>query len=168
MLIGVATAVKLTPGVFVVHLLVTRRWREAATAVGTAAGVSLAAWVLLPQASFTYWGGALQDPARLGPNAGTANQSMRGLLLRVGGDGAVGTAVWVALVLLVGVLGFALARRYFRAGTRWARSRSSGCSRACCRRWRGCTTTTGWWSWSWRCSATARSRARAGCGPPWG
>ncbi len=115
-LIGVATAVKLTPGVFVVHLLVTRRWREAATAAGTAAGVSLAAWVLLPQASFTYWGGALQDPARLGPNAGTANQSMRGLLLRVGGDGAVGTAVWVALVLLVGVLGFALARRYFRAG----------------------------------------------------
>ncbi len=114
-LIGIATAVKLTPGVFVVHLLVTRRWREAATAAGTAAGVSLAAWVLLPQASFTYWGGALQDPARLGPNAGTANQSMRGFLLRMGADGTVGTLLWMGLVVVVGVLGFALARRFFRS-----------------------------------------------------
>jgi Glycosyltransferase family 87 len=115
-LIGVATAVKLTPGVFVVHLLVTRRWREAATAAGTAAGVSLAAWAVLPQASFTYWGGALQDPARLGPNAGTANQSMRGFLLRMGADGTAGMLLWVGLVVVVGVLGFALARRFFRAG----------------------------------------------------
>jgi alpha-1,2-mannosyltransferase len=115
-LIGIATAVKLTPGVFVVHLLVTRRWREAATAVGTAVGVSLAAWVLLPQASFAYWGGALQDPARLGPNAGTANQSMRGFLLRMGADGTGGTLLWLGLVVVVGVLGFGLARRFHRAG----------------------------------------------------
>ena len=33
-LVGLAMAVKLTPGVFVVHFLVTRRWKEAATAVG--------------------------------------------------------------------------------------------------------------------------------------
>ena len=115
-LIGVATAIKLTPGVFVVHLLVTRRWREAATAVGTAVGVSLGAWVLLPEASFTFWGGALQDPARLGPNAGTANQSMRGFLLRMGADDTAGTVLWLGLVVVVGVLGFALARRFFRAG----------------------------------------------------
>jgi len=115
-LVGIATAVKLTPGVFIVHFLVTRRWREAATAAGTAVGVTLAAWVLLPRASFIYWGGALQDPARLGPNAGTANQSMRGFLLRMGADGALGTALWIALVALVAVLGFALARRYYRAG----------------------------------------------------
>ncbi len=115
-LVGIATAVKLTPGVFVVHYLVTRRWREAATAVGTAVGVSFAAWVLLPEASFTYWGGALQDPARLGPNAGTANQSMRGFLLRTGADGTWGTLLWVVLVAVVGLLGFALARRFHRAG----------------------------------------------------
>ncbi len=115
-LIGLATAVKLTPGVFVVHLLLTRRWREAATAVGTAVGVTLAAWVLLPQASFAFWGGALQDPARLGPNMGTANQSMRGLLLRVGPQGWPGTVIWLLAVAVVGVLGFALARRFHRAG----------------------------------------------------
>ena len=37
-LVGLAMAVKLTPGVFVVHFLVTKRWKEAATAVGTAVG----------------------------------------------------------------------------------------------------------------------------------
>ncbi|HET7762757.1 MAG TPA: glycosyltransferase 87 family protein [Phycicoccus sp.] len=115
-LVGIAMAIKLTPGVFVVHFLVTRRWREAATAVGTAVGVTLAAWVLLPQASFAFWGGALQDPARLGPNMGTANQSMRGFLLRVGPDGAAGTAIWMVCVAVVGVFGFWLARRYYRAG----------------------------------------------------
>ena len=65
-LVGLAMAVKLTPGVFVVHFLVTKRWKEAATAVGTAVAVTLGVWVLLPQASFAFWGGALQDPARLG------------------------------------------------------------------------------------------------------
>ena len=69
-LVGLAMAVKLTPGVFVVHFLVTRRWKEAATAVGTAVAVTLGVWVLLPQASFAFWGGALQDPARLGPEHG--------------------------------------------------------------------------------------------------
>ncbi len=110
-LVGLAMAVKLTPGVFVVHFLVTRRWKEAATAVGTAVGVTLGAWVLLPQASFAFWGGALQDPARLGPNAGTANQSIRGLLLRLGPEGLPGTALWLVLIAVVGVFGFWLARR---------------------------------------------------------
>ena len=91
-LVGLAMSIKLTPGVFVIHYLVNRRWKEAATAVGTAVAVTLGSWVLLPEASFAFWGGALQDPARLGPNAGTANQSIRGFLLRVGPDGLAGTA----------------------------------------------------------------------------
>ncbi|NHA70030.1 glycosyltransferase family 87 protein, partial [Phycicoccus flavus] len=54
-LVGLAMAVKLTPGVFVVHFLVTRRWREAATAVGTAAAVTVASAVVLPSASWAFW-----------------------------------------------------------------------------------------------------------------
>ncbi|WP_377639038.1 glycosyltransferase 87 family protein [Oryzobacter terrae] len=115
-LVGLAMAVKLTPGVFVIHFLVTRRWKEAATAVGTAVGVTLGSWVLLPQASFAFWGGALQDPARLGPNAGTANQSIRGFLLRLGPEGFAGTAIWLVLVALVGGFGFWLARRRYLEG----------------------------------------------------
>lgn len=119
-LVGLAMSIKLTPGVFVIHYLVNRRWREAATAVGTAVGVTLGAWVLLPEASFAFWGGALQDPARLGPNFGTSNQSMRGFLLRVGPEGLVGTAIWLVLVAVVGVFGFRLARRM------WLRDDSIG------------------------------------------
>ena len=109
-------AVKLTPGVFVVHFLVTSRWKEAATAVGTAVAVTVGMWVLLPQASFAFWGGALQDPARLGPNMGTSNQSIRGFLLRVGPDGMPGTVIWLGCVAAVGVFGFWLARRLYLAG----------------------------------------------------
>lgn len=119
-LVGLAMSVKLTPGVFVIHYLVNRRWREAATAVGTAVGVTLGSWVLLPEASFAFWGGALQDPARLGPNFGTSNQSMRGFLLRVGPEGLVGTALWLVLVAVVGVFGFRLARQL------WLRDDSIG------------------------------------------
>jgi alpha-1,2-mannosyltransferase len=115
-LVGLAMSVKLTPGVFVIHYLVNRRWREAATAVGTAVIVTVGAWVLLPEASFAFWGGALQDPSRLGPNMGTSNQSLRGFLLRVGPDGTAGTLVWLACVAVVGYLGYRLARRAYLAG----------------------------------------------------
>lgn len=115
-LVGIAMSIKLTPGVFVIHYLVCRRWKEAATAVGTAVGVTLGAWALLPEASFAFWGGALQDPARLGPNFGTSNQSLRGFLLRVGPDGFAGTAIWLVLVAVVGLLGYRLAREMWRRG----------------------------------------------------
>ena len=115
-LVGLATAVKLTPGVFVVHYLLTRRWREAATAAGSAVAVTLGAWLLLPSASFAYWGDVLADPARLGPNSGTSNQSLRGVLLRLGPDGLAGVALWLALAGVVAWAGFALARRAWRAG----------------------------------------------------
>ncbi len=115
-LVGLAMSIKLTPGVFVVHYLVNRRWREAATAVGTAVGVTLLSWVVLPGASFAFWGGALQDPSRLGPNRGTSNQSIRGVLLRLVGEGAVGTVLWLLLAGAVAVLGFGLARRFWLAG----------------------------------------------------
>ena len=39
--IGLATAVKLTPALFIAYLLITRQWRVAATAVGTTIGVTL-------------------------------------------------------------------------------------------------------------------------------
>lgn len=115
-LVGLAMSVKLTPGVFVVHYLRCRRWREAATAVGTAAAVTLGAAVLMPRTSMTFWGDALRDPTRLGPNYGTSNQSIRGVLLRIGPDGLGGSAIWLLLVAVVGVAGFALARRLYRAG----------------------------------------------------
>ena len=60
---------------------------------------------------------ALLDPGRLGPNQGASNQSMRGVLLRLGPpEGPALTLTWLALVLLVGVAGFSLAARLDRMG----------------------------------------------------
>lgn len=114
-LIGLAMAVKLTPGVFVIHLLVTRRWREASTAIGTAVLVTLGAFVVLPEASLTFWGGALQDPSRLGPNVGSSNQSLRGVLLRLLPDSTLGSVLWVILAGAVAIGGFWLARQRYLA-----------------------------------------------------
>lgn len=112
-LVGLAMAIKLTPGVFVVHYLVCRRWKEAGTAIGSAVAATLGTWLVLPEASFAFWGGALQDPARLGPNMGTSNQSLRGVLLRIGPSGMAGTLLWLVLAASVAWVGFALARRWY-------------------------------------------------------
>jgi alpha-1,2-mannosyltransferase len=162
-LVGLAMSIKLTPGVFVIHYLVNRRWREAATAVGTAVTVTLGTWVLLPEASFAFWGGALQDPARLGPNMGTSNQSLRGFLLRVGPEGLPGTVIWLACVAVVGVIGFHLARRAYLAGdsiSEVAAVERSSCARP--RRARGCASCRG----SWRATAIPCSWLRRGSSTP--
>lgn len=115
-LVGMAMAIKLTPGVFVIHYLLNRRWREAGWAIGTATFVSLAAWAVLPQASFAFWGGALSDPTRLGPNDGSANQAFRATLLRRGLDGAELTLAWAPWLLVMGAIVFWVAHRAHRQG----------------------------------------------------
>jgi alpha-1,2-mannosyltransferase len=114
--VGLATAVKLTPGVFFVHFAVCRRWRDLRTALVAAAAATIGAFLVLPQASLAFWGGALTDPARLGPNRGTSNQSLRGVLLRLGPGGTAESVMWLLAVAVVGVAGFAVARRAYRAG----------------------------------------------------
>ncbi len=115
--VALAAAVKLTPGVFWLHWAVSRRWRVLAASVTTGAVVTLGSWLLLPPASATYWTDALLDPDRLGPNAGTSNQSLRGVLLRLGPDqGPLFSGIWLVGVLLVLAGGLTLSRRFDRLG----------------------------------------------------
>jgi alpha-1,2-mannosyltransferase len=115
--VALAAAVKLTPGVFWLHWAVARRWRVLAVSLTTAALVTVVSGLLLPPASTTYWTDALLDPERLGPNAGTSNQSLRGVLLRLGPDpGPTASALWLGCVLLVLVAGLSLARSFDRLG----------------------------------------------------
>ncbi len=116
-LVAVAAAIKLTPGVFWVHWAVIRRWRPLIVSVATAAGLTLLTALIAPSASAAFWTDALLDPGRLGPNAGASNQSMRGVLLRLGpSQGPALSLTWLALVLVVGVAGFALSARLHRLG----------------------------------------------------
>ncbi|GAB3257996.1 hypothetical protein GCM10027456_36260 [Kineosporia babensis] len=116
--LGVAVAIKLTPGVFVVLLLLAGRVRAALTA-----GVSFAVCTLLgfaadPEASWLYWREIFFDSSRVGIPY-ISNQSPYGALVRlVGGRENVGE--WFLLVPVVFLaLGLAVATRDARRGD-WA------------------------------------------------
>jgi alpha-1,2-mannosyltransferase len=114
-LVGLATAIKLTPAVFWVHWLVLRRWRTLAVSLMAALSAAVVTTLFAPSASFAFWTDALLDPGRLGPNAGTANQSIRGALLRLAPPQMV-TITWALSVLVVAVLGYWLSARLDRLG----------------------------------------------------
>jgi alpha-1,2-mannosyltransferase len=101
--IGLATAIKLTPGVFILYLLVTKRWRAAGVAIGTAAAATLAAAAVATDQSREFWTDALWDTGRVGVLSYVSNQSIRGFLARLPID-SVAAYVWIVLVLLA--LGF--------------------------------------------------------------
>jgi alpha-1,2-mannosyltransferase len=113
-LVGLATAIKLVPGVFIVYLWLSGRRRAALTAALVALACSLSAWLLFPHDSVTYWTSAIFDPGRLGSNAGTSDQSLRGLLLRAFLPARLPGLIWVAVAGAVAVAGFALVRRLAR------------------------------------------------------
>jgi alpha-1,2-mannosyltransferase len=119
MLIGLATAIKLEPGVFIIYLLITGRRRAAGTAALSFGGLTALAWAISPSDSAAYWGGAIFDTSRLGGNGTAGNQALRGMVLRalryephVAPD-----LVWLPLALLVGVIGFVAARACWRHGS---------------------------------------------------
>ncbi|MFS8097123.1 glycosyltransferase 87 family protein [Lentzea alba] len=97
MLVGLAAAIKLTPAIFVLFFLARKRWRPALTAVGTFAGAGAVGWALAPSQSKQFWFHAMFDPERVGGLAYTANQSLRGLLFRLGAP----ESVWMVLCLIV-------------------------------------------------------------------
>ncbi|MDQ3405508.1 MAG: glycosyltransferase 87 family protein, partial [Actinomycetota bacterium] len=108
-LIGIAAAVKLTPLIFVAHLLVTGRRADALRAIGTFAVLQGGLFLLIPGDVRAFWGDAVRDPHRIGPIHQVGNQSINGLVLRLTGNAdwslaaalAVGAVLAVPCVLLV-------------------------------------------------------------------
>ncbi|MEV0997170.1 glycosyltransferase 87 family protein [Nonomuraea sp. NPDC050202] len=116
-LIGLATAVKLTPGVFLIYLLVTRQWRTFFMASFAAAVLTLLPFAVIPQDAVDFWFSALLDPERLGANAATTNQSIRGMLIRLYlPQEWLTSLIWLAIVAVVGWHGFRGAREAYQAG----------------------------------------------------
>ena len=114
-LIGIAAGIKLTPAVFAVYLLATRRYRAAATAAAAFAGTVAIAFALVPGDATRYWDLSFLDPGHVGRIQNVANQSLLGALARVLGTLSVGS-VWLPVAATVGVAGIALAARAGRAG----------------------------------------------------
>jgi alpha-1,2-mannosyltransferase len=115
-LIGLATAIKLVPGVFIVYLLITGRRKAAGVSALTFAGVTGLTWLISPSDSATYWTSAVFNSNRLGGNTQAANQSLRGMLLRLFAPAPAPAALWLAVAVLVAVAGFAAARAVHQRG----------------------------------------------------
>ncbi|GAB3661600.1 glycosyltransferase 87 family protein [Actinocorallia lasiicapitis] len=118
-LIGLATAVKLVPGVFLIYLLITRRKEAAGNAVLTAGGATLFALAALPEDSLDFWWpfdfwhspGALFDSTRVGFPWNNSNQAMKGIVLRMWWPDAVTTIVWLIFLVIFAYFGYKYARR---------------------------------------------------------
>ncbi|MGZ4548896.1 MAG: glycosyltransferase 87 family protein [Blastococcus sp.] len=114
--IGLATAIKLTPGLFAVYLLLSGRIRAAATAVATFVAVTLLAWLVDPAASTRYWTDLLWQVARVGRADRTENQSLFGALSRLAEPAAPDRRLWLVLAGVVLALGMVRAVRAGRRG----------------------------------------------------
>ncbi|HEU5392661.1 MAG TPA: glycosyltransferase 87 family protein [Streptosporangiaceae bacterium] len=118
---GLAAGIKLTPLIFVVYLLITRRVRAAATAVA-AFGVTVAVGsVLLPSQSRVFWlDGVFHDRYRIGDPANPSDQSLSGAAARLAGSLESAYLWWAVAALLVGLAGIAVAAWAHRRGHRLA------------------------------------------------
>ncbi|RKS80080.1 alpha-1,2-mannosyltransferase [Motilibacter peucedani] len=114
-LVGLATAVKLTPAVFVVLLLLAGRTRAAVRAASTFAICTALAWAIAPEASLLYWTRTFHDTRRVGAIY-ISNQSPFGAAGRILHDSG-GVGHWYAVVPpLVAAVGLVVAAAYARRG----------------------------------------------------
>ena len=114
--VGLATALKLFPGIFIVYLLATRRWRAAVVASATAALATLLAAAVAPADSWRFWTHELWATDRVGRTDYTGNQSLFGLLSRITAPEKPSQLPWLLLVVVVAAYGLWRAARAARAG----------------------------------------------------
>jgi alpha-1,2-mannosyltransferase len=117
--IGLAAAVKVTPGLLVVYLVLTGRFRAAAVAGATFLTTLGLTALVDAHATWSYWTHHLFDVARMGRLENAANQSVRGWLVRFhhARDIPSPELLLVAAVLVAGLACAVLA--YRRLGEAW-------------------------------------------------
>lgn len=114
-LIGLAMAIKLTPAVFLAYFLVRRDWRALAMGIASALLFTAIGFVVTFDDAVTFWTSAVVDPSRVGTLAYVSNQSLNGILVRLGlSDG--GGLLWFVLCAALGVSLLAVMAWLFRGG----------------------------------------------------
>lgn len=114
-LIGLAMSIKLTPGVFLLWLLVTKKFKEAAITVGAFVSLTIIGFIVLPQSSWIYWGGKGFNDSRVGAPGQPSNQSLNGFVWRIFGEGG-NRAIWLILAVVTMAACLYLAKRLLDAG----------------------------------------------------
>jgi alpha-1,2-mannosyltransferase len=107
---GVATALAISPVLFILYLAVTRQWRAATTAAATAAALLTGAALAAPDATATWFGAVLSHLDRSGPLAALANQSLAGVLARLYDSTSTPVLIWLSFGGLLVAVGLIRAR----------------------------------------------------------
>jgi alpha-1,2-mannosyltransferase len=116
MLLGLAIALKLTPAVFLLYVLLRRDTRTLVTAVVSVVVATLLGFASAWRDSLEYWTHTVSNTDRIGSAALNTNQNIAAVLARTPlGDGAR-FALWMAAGLVVLALAVWAARRALRAG----------------------------------------------------
>jgi hypothetical protein len=113
--IGLAAAFKLTPAFFAVYLVLTRRYRAAATAAAVFFSTVVLGFLVVPADSFSYWDIFFLRPGRISPPSDPQNQSLLGAISRIFHTGHP-ELLWLGLAGLVMLTGMALAAWVGRRG----------------------------------------------------
>jgi len=110
--VGLAAGLKLTPALFIVYLVATRRIRAAVVATATFAGTVGLGFAVAPSDSTSYWlHGRFDDVNRISHDP-LANTSVAGLVLRLHGSATAATIAGV----VVGAVAVVIAAMAYRRG----------------------------------------------------
>ncbi|WP_425572926.1 bifunctional glycosyltransferase 87/phosphatase PAP2 family protein [Streptomyces blastmyceticus] len=126
-LVGVAAALQPAVLLFAVLLWLTGRRRAAAASGVTFAVGTAVAWLAMPDDSWTYWFHHIAGAGLGEAPDGLANQSLHGLLLRIGLHGPAELVLYGLLAVAVAVLGLRRAARYALDGQLLLATALTGC-----------------------------------------
>ncbi|MGK2880982.1 MAG: glycosyltransferase 87 family protein [Mycobacterium sp.] len=115
-LIAIAIAIKLTPAVFLLYFVLRRDLRAVMTAVATFAGLVAFGFALAPRDSWEYWTDTVRRTDRIGKVARESNQSLAGMLARLGLTDWQHMLLWVIACLVALALMVWAARWQLRDG----------------------------------------------------
>jgi hypothetical protein len=107
--VGLATAIKLTPGLFIAYFLVTRQWRAALASAATAVGVTMMMFLVGGRETVSYFTSVVFDTSRVGQVDATANQSLAGVLARLYDSPTTPKLMWLAFAMLLLAVGLSRA-----------------------------------------------------------
>ena len=84
LLTGLAVSIKLTPAVFGLWFLLRKDWGSVVRMGLGTIGATALAWLIMPRDSLKYWTETLRETGRIGGEEYALNQSLNGLLYRLG------------------------------------------------------------------------------------
>jgi alpha-1,2-mannosyltransferase len=118
---GIVAGIDLIPLVYIAYLVITKRFRQAAVAIGAFLVTIIIGFAVLPHPSVTWWlDGDFWEAGRTGFVGDQQNQSLRGIMTRLIGSVNGAYAPWIVVAVVVLVAGLAAAVLIDRRGYRFA------------------------------------------------